>query len=280
MAKVKSWIIFIWERHNPAINIVFSILFFLAHYILAEIALRPQEFAVLLAGVVLFFFKLRLFDDLKDYDYDTKAHPDRPLVRGVISSTDLHKGIAVSVILEFFIFGLWGFKGLLVIAIANVYGFLMFKEFFLRRWIRPKLVTYAVTHTFVVVLLSIAVFSTVSSKWFWQLDASVYSFAMTNWFLFNIYEFSRKSFVFQEENPNADSYSKKYGRSGAASLVAMNSLIATYLSPKPETILMLGIIIAAGTMYVLWNKQPFGKLFRSVSNLFVIGFYLSSIINH
>lgn len=281
------WAIFIWERHNPLINVTFSILFFLAHFFIFEkvdFAILSYKFVALLIGVIIFLFKLRLFDEIKDFEYDTIAYPHRPLVRGAILHPDIYQGIALCTFLEFLTFGLFGWLGLISIIIANAYAFLMFKEFFVRQWIRPKLILYAVTHTFVVPLLSLAIFSVFSSKPIWSLGQEAYIFAAMNWLLFNVYEFGRKSFIEKEENQKADSYSKNYGRAVASLLVGSNGILAILLADKiglnKYPLLIVGVVlIFLSMLFTVFNRQPFGKLFRMWSFLFIITFYLVSIIN-
>lgn len=282
------WAIFIWERHNPFINVAFSILFFLAHFFIfekAEFAILSYKFVALLIGVIIFLFKLRLFDEIKDFEHDTIAYPHRPLVRGAILHPDIYQGIVLCTFLEFLTFGLFGWLGLTSIIIADAYAFLMFKEFFIRRWIRPKLILYAVTHTFVVLLLSLAIFSVFSSRQIWNLGQEAYIFAVINWLLFNVYEFGRKSFIEKEENQKADSYSKNYGRVAAALLVGSNGILAILLADEIglnqyPLLIIGGALVFLSILFTVFNRQPFGKLFRMWSFFFIIAFYLVSIIKH
>lgn len=282
------WAIFIWERHNPFINVTFSVLFFLAHYFVfekVEFTILSYKFLALLIGVAIFLFKLRLFDEIKDFEYDTLAYPHRPLVRGAILHPDIYQGIILCTFLEFLTFGLFGWLGLISITIANAYALAMFKEFFVRQWIRPKLILYAITHTFVVSLLSLAIFSVFSSRPIWSLGQEAYIFAAINWLLFNVYEFGRKSFIEKEENQKADSYSKNYGRAVASLLVISNGILAILLADKiglnKHPLLIIGeVLIFLSVLFTVFNRQPFGKLFRMWSFFFIITFYLVSIINH
>ena len=282
------WAIFIWERHNPFINVAFSILFFLAHFFVfgkAEFAILSYKFVALLIGVIIFLFKLRLFDEIKDFEHDAIAYPHRPLVRGAILHPDIYQGIALCTLLEFLTFGLFGWLGLISITIADTYAFLMFKEFFVRKWIRPKLILYAVTHTFVIPLLSLAIISVLSSKPILSLGQEVYIFAAINWLLFNVYEFGRKSFIEKEENQKADSYSKNYGRAVASVLVGSNGILAILLANKiglneHPLLFVGGVLVFLSILFTVFNRQPFGKLFRMWSFFFLITFYLASIINH
>jgi 4-hydroxybenzoate polyprenyltransferase len=281
------WVTFIWERYNPLLNLSFSVLFFLAHYYSSEKteSIPYLKVLLLLVGVSIFLFKLRLFDEIKDYEYDSVAYPTRPLPRGAIFHNDIYRGIALLTFFEYLIFSAFGTATLFAIFIADTYSLLMFKEFFARKWIRPKLILYAITHTFVVGLLSLAIFSALTAKPIWELNYSAYVFSAISWLLFNVYEFGRKSFISEEENIKADSYSKNYGRPIASFLVTINIvavilLANTILSSMTFLYILTCIFFTLSILFAVFNRKPFGKLFRVGSFLFIFTFYLIVIIAH
>jgi 4-hydroxybenzoate polyprenyltransferase len=281
------WATFVWERYNPFLNVSFSVLFFLAHYLITE-KTEPISYVkvlLLLVGVSVFLFKLRLFDEIKDFEYDSVAYPTRPLPRGAIFHEDIYWGIALLTFFEYLLFNAFGTASLFAIFIADTYSLLMFKEFFARKWIRPKLILYAITHTFVVGLLSLSIFSALTAKPIWGLDCSAYVFSAISWLLFNVYEFGRKSFIPEEENIKADSYSKNYGRPIASLLVTINVVVViplanTILSSMTFLYILTLIFFTLSILFAVFNRKPFGKLFRAGSFLFIFTFYLIVIIAH
>ena len=68
----------------------------------------------------------------------------------------------------------------------------MYKEFFIPNLIRPLLTTYAMSHTIVTGLFSIALLAALSQTML-DLPVEAYYFALANWGLFNVFEFSRKT---------------------------------------------------------------------------------------
>ena len=100
-------------------------------------------FMLSLLGTLLFFFELRLMDELKDYDKDKIANPGRPLPRGLLTPGQVKTAI------RNILWGMIGFSFLLFAAL-NVYAgicyflltgylFLMYKEFFISKWLNNKL---------------------------------------------------------------------------------------------------------------------------------------------
>lgn len=78
---MKNWCIFIQERFPPLKHVPLILFFFLANtFVFNGSFLFLSFFIVLLA-----FFHLRVFDEIKDYKNDLALHPERPLARGLIS---------------------------------------------------------------------------------------------------------------------------------------------------------------------------------------------------
>jgi 4-hydroxybenzoate polyprenyltransferase len=109
--------------------------------------------------LLLFFFQLRIFDDLKDYNIDVVAHPDRPLSRGEVSIKDLHTFSLINIFSQFIIVLivslLTTFLVLYFYLIAFVFSIFMRYEFFVKNWIKQHIFVYLFTHQLIVPLIMI-----------------------------------------------------------------------------------------------------------------------------
>jgi len=287
---LKKWIIFIWERFPPYVYIPFLMLFFVAHYVFATnnnySFIYSTKSSILLVATVLFFFMLRLYDEVKDFESDLKNHPTRPLPRGLVTRSQINIGIVTCIVLELFLFSFFGLRGLAIITLPILYSLLMFKEFFIKKWIRSHVTFYAITHTFVSSLFSLTLLSLLMTTSMWSLNSSVYLFALLSWCLFNIFEFGRKTFISKEEKKNIESYSKIYGRLGASLLtlvMAVCSLWILYYLHSPQftfSLILLTIILFSivSFLFIVFDKEPFGKIYRAMSSIFIALFYLIFIV--
>ncbi len=61
-------------------------------YFSLETAILPGA-AISSLAIFLFFLRLRLFDELKDYRHDLRYYPQRPVPRGLISLREVKKSI-------------------------------------------------------------------------------------------------------------------------------------------------------------------------------------------
>lgn len=292
VSDLKRFFQFIKERFDPLSHFVMLALFLLAHLLLANrlnLWTIPLHSTLLLfLGVCVFFFKLRLYDEIKDYDTDLKINPHRPLPRGLVSVPEVKRGIECCLVLEWLLFAQCGWAGLLGIAMASGYSLLMYHEFFIGDLIRPHLTTYATSHTVVTLILSMAIFMGLSETLPWQLPYELFLFALVSWLLFNIFELGRKTYLKSEEKDQVESYSKVWTRPGAIILVLSHGALASVLIGKisffANTALiqyLWGIVLLlalSGLGVVLQSKGSMGKLYRGLSSFYIILVYLGIIV--
>ena len=294
MTKIQAWRQFTTERFEPASHLSMIGIFLLAHILVA----RSSELLVttilndltLLLGVLAFYFKLRLYDEVKDYELDVVINKTRPLPRGLLTHKDMYRGMLVCILVEIISFSFQGKNALLSISIAIFYSFLMYKEFFIAEKIRPYLTTYALIHTIVTTLLSFAIFSFLTDKSFFQVIfiPNFFFFAISNWMIFNIFEFGRKTYATSEERPNVDTYSSLFGRTGAVILVVSQALIAHFLTlslkVQNQDILywgfgaLLALLGILSLRYIIMNIESAARQYRLFSSLYIILFYLILIL--
>lgn len=280
--RVGKWWTFIRERFEPVSHLAMVSLFFLAHLRLFPERSSSISLLVLLGvGVLLFFFKLRLYDELKDYETDLAFNPGRPLARGLVVHRDLYRGIVFCIVVEILCFAPWGNTALSALGVAIFYSLLMYKEFFMPKLIRPHLTTYALSHTVVSALLSLSIiFALTGATSFSAFPLCGWYFAGTTWALFNVFEFGRKTFASIEERDGVASYSKIFGRWGAITLVGIMSGIAQYGFERasgavflPGRIVLVALV-GAGFLYAFFNRKPWGRIYRTGTSFYIVIIYL------
>lgn len=296
MKKALSWWTFTKERFEPSSHLTMIVVFVFAHILVINatesIFATSFDDIFLLIGVIAFYFKLRLYDEVKDYELDVLINKTRPLPRGLLTHKDMYLGMAVCIAIELLCFSLMGPNSLIGITLAILYSLLMYKEFFIREKIRPYLTTYALSHTIVTVFLSFAIFSFLSQENILTLikNPTLLSFAMANWLLFNIFEFGRKTFAKSEERENVDTYSSLFGRTGAVLLVVSQALLAHYLTLSLKganhvfliwggAVLLLFLALLS-LLYIWTDNAAHARRYRFFSSLYIVFFYLMLIMAH
>jgi len=296
MQSIKNWWTFTKERFDPVSHVVMIIVFLFAHILVINavksIRANSIQDIFLFIGITAFYFKLRLYDEVKDFELDVMINKSRPLPRGLLNHKDMYLGMVVCIFIELSCFSIMGLNSLGAIVISILYSLLMYKEFFIKEIIRPHLTTYALSHTIVTSILSFAIFCYLSAENVLSLitDKTLISFAILNWLLFNIFEFGRKTFSSSEERDQVDTYSSLFGKWGAISLVISQAFVAHCLSfnltgaNKFSLLIMSSLIflilMIISLFYVFKDTPKTAKLYRHFSSAYIIIFYLIIIISH
>jgi 4-hydroxybenzoate polyprenyltransferase len=244
--------------------------------------------AVLFFVLLSFFFRMRLFDEIKDYATDCDKNPSRPLPRGILRVRDLQRMIFMLFGFEIVIAAAFNPIALAVLLPAQGYSFLMYKEFFIGKFLRLHLTTYAICHTAVMILLSALCSAWIWKCFPWQLEAGRWIFAFACFCIFNVFEFGRKTFARIEEKPGVDSYSKVWGRGGAVALNLSQVLLSlgAMLHARPSNNLQLllgGAILASllisGISYAILNTAAVAKVYRAISGVSILLLLCFSILS-
>src|SRR5262245_47975727 len=115
----------------------------------------PRTMVVAYLTAFLFFFQLRLADEFKDFEEDSRYRPYRPVPRGLVSLRELGWVGAGTAVLQFAL-ALWLLPSLaLLLAGVWVYLVLMSKEFFVGEWLKRRHILYMLSHMVIVPLVDL-----------------------------------------------------------------------------------------------------------------------------
>ena len=288
----RRWATFVAERFPPIAHVIMAGAFFLGNWAAASAFMgigwkSPANVGSVVALVAAFiatlliFFRLRAMDEIKDYQSDRSSHPDRPMPRGLISPREAKTMVAAGALAEFVLSAICGPAAMLAWAVLFAFSLLMFREFFIGPWLRPKTELYAITHTLVAGWMGLFIACGVSGLRLWELPSGAWVLALANWSVFNVYEFARKTFAPEEEQSGLESYSKRLGPQLAAVLsvaMAAGATAATWATiPRAGVWLAcLVVLVAAGSVpYCCRPNRTFARLFRGVTTAFLVAFYVA-----
>jgi 4-hydroxybenzoate polyprenyltransferase len=228
------------------------------------------------------FFRLRVFDEIKDCTTDRHAHPDRPLARGLISLTEAKVAAFSCLAFEGACSAVLGQAAFAAWSLVAGYSLLMYREFFIGWWLRPRLTTYAVMHTLVACWIAAWTFCAATGRAFADMPASYAQLVLANWAVFNLFEFGRKTFGVEEERGPDESYSKRFGPAHAAANVLLMAVPASGLAVSMGRALNLPLVFAIGHAgllsvlgwtawrYVRSNNAPRARAFRSSCGAYLL----------
>lgn len=294
---IKKFLIFTNERFDPLAYSLLIVFFVLAHFFISGndyhgpffiSSVKKFFWSTILS--ILFFLKLRCFDELKDYETDKIINPNRPLPRGLLSLIEVKKIILALIIFEFSIVLLFSPISFFILLFSVLYSLLMYKEFFIPEILKPHLTTYALIHTIVTLPFSLTLLSFFGQVSYSEIPFEQKIFSLLSWPLFNIFEFGRKSFCTEEERPQVPTYSSLFGRFGAVLLnlsqvsfalfclyqipVLIRTFFINYISYVTFLFLLTAII------YIVINKKNTAIIYRFYTSLFILLVYAGIILNH
>lgn len=284
---IARWLVFCKERFPIFRHVLLIVFYVAANALVAFTSVTVNgnlTYREILCAIAVFFifFHLRIFDEIKDYKNDLVVHKDRPLARGLISVREA-KCVAFGLIALELCSALIISRAAFIAAICTVlYSLIMYKEFFIGSWLRPKMATYALAHTLVSCWMSVFIFSAVSGLNFWGIPKVYGMFVLVNWMIFNIFEFGRKTFGKEEEEELVESYSKRLGPIRAALNVVIMATVAMYVAYKLGSIfnlsllftlsmyLLYGLTLITAGLYAVHNDKSSARMFRGICSIFIL----------
>lgn len=293
---IERWTIIVQERFKPQVYVPMILLFTGANASYLTMSESRTwiwgRFAAAFALMFTFFLRMRVFDEIKDYETDLVINPHRPLARGVASFRQVKRGLFIFIVFELVLAWNLGFWPFVAHLIAVFYSLMMFEEFFLPEHLRPHLTTYAISHTFVSVLMGVSAGIVMTGMDLRNLHWYHLDFFLVNWAFFNLFEFARKTFAAEEERENVESYSKIYGIQGALLLSVSQAVIGNWLlwkafqSPmmihlEPRLWWSYGICILYGLAclpFALKPERSTARIFRAVSSFYLLLQYIVIVV--
>jgi 4-hydroxybenzoate polyprenyltransferase len=276
---VQRWRQFIHERFTLSAHLSMIFVFALAH--LAVVGWEAWlRFPLMFVGAFLYLFKLRLYDEVKDYEFDVEHNPERPLARGLVTHREVRAATLICIVLELALFATAGWGAFTAIVFAIAYSLLMNSEFFVKELIRPHLTFYGMIHTVSASLLSLALLCTARGSVPWDLPTEDLIFALICWGVFNVFEIARKTFAPAEEKERVDSYSKVWGPLVAVGLVvsqaipitvlfALESSLSGWASWMGQGALTLALVVC-GLFYAARPSPRSAKVYRGVGQAYIV----------
>lgn len=313
--KIKNFKIYTDERFPVVKNSIFVLIFVFSAYIFSGLVFTgglagmeiPLVKGYTVAGifiiVFLIFFQLRISDEFKDYEEDLKYRSYRPVQRGVISLEELRNIGIVTVIIQLTLSFIINFKMIFLLVAVWIYMFLMAKEFFVKEWLKSRMVLYALSHVVIMVLIAfIPVYGMLNdfnkssilvshgngnpSIFFeWKL----WSFYLISYLNGIVLEIGRKTRREDEEEFGVETYSKMWGKKKACYILSglymaeyilvlsgLFQLLDKDMFFISASILTLILLITIYFTVTFFKRNLSGKIVETFSGIWIISSYIMS----
>lgn len=231
---------------------------------------------------VLCFALLRIADEFKDHKEDCAFRPYRAVPRGLVTLKELS---VIGRVLVVFVIALNTLIMPRVLpALLGVLGFtaLMYKEFFIRDWLRRHTMTYMVSHMIFMPLVDIY---TTGLDWMnaSAMPANTLAYFLVVSFLNGIIiEIGRKLRAPEQEEPGVETYSAVYGVKLASyglltvmALAASCAILAALNMVTSILVIALFALLAATLLrFARWPTPKGARLIEKLAGVWVLLIYL------
>lgn len=240
------------------------------------------------ASCLIFFLQLRIADEFKDLEEDSRWRPYRPVPRGLVTLRELAMVFAAGTLAQLAL-ALWLEPRLvLLLGITWIYLAAMSKEFFVRRWLQGKHLLYMGSHMAIMPLIDL--YAT-SSDWMLAGDApppGLFWFLCASLCNGMVIEIGRKIRRPQDEEEGVNTYSHVWGRPRAVAawwfVLALTFACAVAAARRIEfgiyLMIALGAVLVvaaiAGVRFLTARPRDsrHGRTFEHVSAAWTLVLYL------
>jgi 4-hydroxybenzoate polyprenyltransferase len=244
-----------------------------------------QAFVVAFVTCFLLFVQLRIADEFKDFEEDSRFRPYRPVPRGLVTLRELGIVFVAAAIIQGMLALLHDKRLLLWLFLVWAYLALMSKEFFARNWLKRRPVVYLLSH---MVILPLVDFYAAACDWIKHgpPPRGLLWFVLASYCNGVVIELGRKIRVPADEEVGVETYSFLWGQRVACivwcgavlctATLATVAASATGNAPRVGIGLAAGLFgaIAAAVWFIRRDARNSGKRIEQFSGLWTIWLYL------
>jgi 4-hydroxybenzoate polyprenyltransferase len=239
------------------------------------------------ATAFLLFLQLRIADEFKDLEEDTRYRPYRPVPRGLVQLGELAIVAVAGGVIQLAL-AVWLAPRLVIwLLVTWAYLALMTREFFVRDWLRERPITYLWTH---MLILPLTDFYATACDWQStqaQAPAGLFWFIAVSFFNGITLELGRKIRAPGDEEEGVRTYSHLWGyRQATLVWLAALSITAACAAAAAARIgflrieiyglgLMLTLAIILGRRFVTYPNSTGANRLNHFSALWTLLLYLS-----
>lgn len=217
---------------------------------------RPGALVVAFITSLLFFLQLRIADEFKDFEEDSRFRPCRPVPRGLVSLRELAWVGVLAAAVQLGL-ALWIAPSIAwLLVFAWVYLALMTREFFVPRWLKAHPVLYMASHMLILPLVDL--YATACDWWIAGLRRppdGLYWFLVVSYLNGIVVEIGRKTRAPIDEEQGVETYRFLDG-CGRGELDRLNlSDLFEYVSPESYHRTLQAVVRCSrrGARLAYWN---------------------------
>ena len=243
-----------------------------------------SEIIIVFIIMFIFFLQLRIADEFKDFEEDSKYRPYRPVPRGVITLSELRNIGIYGFLLQILLIYLFNKDIFIIFFIVYFYMFLMTKEFFVHKWLNEHQAVYMFSHMLVMILFHL--FIIIYHFGFFpggNYIPYVSAYLVIGFLNGMCTEIGRKIRAPEDEEKGVTTYSKIWGIKKSALIFlliqAVSFVLCVMISARIKfmfyTAVILGILVIISLVKTVLfiKKKKNGGIFEKLSGIWILAVY-------
>jgi len=227
------------------------------------------------------FLMIRIVDEFKDYEEDSKYRPYRPVPRGLITLKELKILFIICILLQFFITLIFNPTGIIYLIFLWIFFLIFSKDFFIKKFLDKHMLINVFLDELLMPILALYL-----SSYIYYIDYSnIWSILLVLYIISWLVEVARKIRAKEDEEEGVKTYTAVFG--------IQNAVLILFIL---ETILMIMQIVILGITNWIWiiliyllvniinllfiNKKSrkFAKMTELSANIYIIYICLSMLL--
>lgn len=290
---MNRWIVYQRERFPLAGHAPLVAAFSISAVCFSRLVRREPGFPdaktliVAFLAALLFFFMLRVSDEFKDFEDDSRFRPYRPVPRGLVTLGELG-WLGVAAAATQLALALWLESSLIwLLLLAWGYLAIMSYEFFVPAWLKARPAIYLASHMVIIPLIDL--YAT-ACDWrvaglSWPPDG-LYLFLLVSFFNGIVVEVGRKIRAPEDEEHGVETYSALWGPRSAITVwlvAAATTAVFAWLAARVIRFqwvmlwLLVALLIACSAIAFRFMRRPVkgaGKAIEVTSGVWTLVMYL------
>jgi 4-hydroxybenzoate polyprenyltransferase len=290
---MNRWIVYQRERfplagHAPLVAAFSASAVCFSSVLRGHIAPPPiATFVVAFMTSLLFFLQLRIADEFKDFEDDSRYRPYRPVPRGLVTLRELAWVGAGAAVIQLLLALALDPTIVWLLVIGWVYLALMTREFFVPRWLKRHPIVYMTSHMAIMPLVDL--YATACDWWVaghHRVPHGLYWFLIVSYLNGLVIEIGRKTRVPADEERGVETYSALWGTGGAIRAWMLAILATAFAAWRAASrigtsvamLALLAVLVTVGVIVAIrvWRSTApgSGKAIEVMSGVWTIFMYV------
>lgn len=223
------------------------------------------------------FLMVRIVDEFKDFEEDSKYRPYRPVPRGLVTLKELKVLFVICFLIQITIALALNVKNIVLLIGFWIFFFLFCKDFFIKKYLdKHILMTVAIDELLVAFLaLYISSFIHPVNSMMWIILLVVY---LVSW----VVEIARKVRCKKDEEKGVKTYTSVLGIGKAVFVLFIVETLLTLLHVNilgknhlPWIIIVYTVVDVINILFAEKKTKKYAKLVELIANVFIVIIYLS-----